>query len=313
MKKIICVVGPTASGKTALAVELAKELSGEVVSCDSMQIYRGLDIGTAKPTQTEMQGIPHHMIDVCDPWEVYSVARYVEEASLCMDQILERGNIPILAGGTGLYMDSVLKGLHFSKGVGDGILRERLEKMYSRRGANAMHRLLGRVDGAAAARIHPNDRKRVLRALEVRFSEQKTITEHNEQSRSLPARYRALTFGLDFQDRSLLYDRINRRVDAMFKGGLVDEVHRILPSLHPNSGAFQAIGYKEIIAAIREGRSAATANEPIKLSTRRYAKRQLTWFRKTPTVCWFQRDLLLDSDILTISTEKAREFLYNDG
>jgi len=300
---VLCVAGPTASGKTALAVELALTLGGEVVSCDSMQIYRGMDIGTAKPDMEERRGVPHHMIDVADPDEDYSVSRYVFEASACVDDILRRGKVPIIAGGTGLYMDSLIKGLYFSKGAGDGILRKRLDELYNRFGGERVYLLLKSKDPAAASKIHPNDRKRVCRALEVYFSTKKPISVHNEETRSLPPRYKAIYLGLDYKNREILYRRINERVDLMFLNGLVGEVQRLISSNPESSTSLQAIGYKEIIASLRDGLPPESAAEDIKRATRRYAKRQLTWFRRNPEMIWFYKDLQKESDILRISTE----------
>ncbi len=303
MDTVLCVAGPTASGKTALAVELALALGGEVVSCDSMQIYRGMDIGTAKPDMEERRGVPHHMIDVADPDEDYSVSRYVFEASACVDDILRRGKVPIIAGGTGLYMDSLIKGLYFSKGAGDGILRKRLDELYNRFGGERVYLLLKSKDPAAASKIHPNDRKRVCRALEVYFSTKKPISVHNEETRSLPPRYKAIYLGLDYKNREILYRRINERVDLMFLNGLVGEVQRLISSNPESSTSLQAIGYKEIIASLRDGLPPESAAEDIKRATRRYAKRQLTWFRRNPEMIWFYKDLQKESDILRISTE----------
>ena len=279
-KKILVIVGPTASGKTRMAVELAKAHNGEVVSADSMQIYRRMDIGTAKPTAEEMDGVPHHMIDVADPEEDFSVARYVELASACVDDILSRGKLPIVAGGTGLYVDSLLSGRTFAAFSPESSLRRELEAELAERGGEAMLAELSRVDPEAAARLHPNDHKRIVRALEVYRSTGRTISEHNRETRALPPRYEALTIGLNFQDRADLWARIDARVDQMAAAGLEREVRELLSSgLSPRCTAMQAIGYKEFVAAVegdmtwREG-------------SRQYAKRQLTWFRRNPKVHW---------------------------
>lgn len=311
MEKVICVLGPTASGKTALAVDLATRLGGEVVSCDSMQIYRGLDIGTAKPTAEEMGGIPHHMLSVADPNDKYSVARYVEEAAVCIDDILSRGRVPIIAGGTGLYMDSLMRGLYFSNAPEDGILRKRLETMHDRFGGERMYKLLQARDPAAAAKLHPNDKRRICRALEVLFCGGPTISQHNAVTESIQPRFSGLYIGLDYKDRSLLHERIGRRVDRMFERGLIEEVQRLLPLLNPESGAYQAIGYKELIERMELGEDPLSAAEDIKTATRRYAKRQLTWFRRNRSVNWFYRDLEKDSEILEISSKYSRDHLYN--
>ena len=286
-KKILVIVGPTASGKTRMAVELAKAHNGEVVSADSMQIYRRMDIGTAKPTAEEMDGIPHHMIDVADPEEDFSVARYVELASACVDDILARGKLPIVAGGTGLYVDSLLSGRTFAAFSPESALRKELEEELAERGGEAMLEELSRVDPEAAARLHPNDHKRIVRALEVYRSTGKTISEHNRETRALPPRYEALTIGLNFQDRADLWARIDARVDQMAADGLEREVRELLSSgLSPRCTAMQAIGYKEFVAAVEGDMTWREAEELVKLRSRQYAKRQLTWFRRSRDTHW---------------------------
>ena len=286
-KKILVIVGPTASGKTRMAVELAKAHNGEVVSADSMQIYRRMDIGTAKPTAEEMDGIPHHMIDVANPEEDFSVARYVELASACVDDILARGKLPIVAGGTGLYVDSLLSGRTFAAFSPESALRKELEAELAERGGEAMLEELSRVDPEAAARLHPNDHKRIVRALEVYRSTGKTISEHNRETQALPPRYEALTIGLNFQDRADLWARIDARVDQMAADGLEREVRELLSSgLSPRCTAMQAIGYKEFVAAVEGDMTWREAEELVKLRSRQYAKRQLTWFRRNPEVHW---------------------------
>ena len=286
-KKILVIVGPTASGKTRMAVELAKAHNGEVVSADSMQIYRRMDIGTAKPTAEEMDGVPHHMIDVADPEEDFSVARYVELASACVDDILARGKLPIVAGGTGLYVDSLLSGRTFAAFSPESALRKELEEELAERGGEAMLAELSRVDPEAAARLHPNDHKRIVRALEVYRSTGRTISEHNRETQALPPRYEALTIGLNFQDRADLWARIDARVDQMAADGLEREVRELLSSgLSPRCTAMQAIGYKEFVAAVEGDMTWREAEELVKLRSRQYAKRQLTWFRRNPAVHW---------------------------
>ena len=248
--KILVIVGPTASGKTRMAVELAQRHNGEVISADSMQIYRTMDIGTAKPTKEEMGGIPHHMIDVADPEEDFSVARYVEMAARCVDDVLERGKLPIVAGGTGLYIDSLLSGRTFAPFSPDSALRGELERELAEKGGQAMLEALAQVDPEAAQRLHPNDHKRIVRALEVYRSTGKTITQHNRETQAIPPRYNALTIGLAFQDRQAMWRRIDQRVDEMVAAGLEDEVRRLLTSgISPKCTAMQAIGYKEFTQA----------------------------------------------------------------
>ncbi len=304
---LIVICGPTASGKTALAVALAQALNGEVVSADSMQVYRRMDIGTAKPTVEEMAGVPHHMIDVADPEENYSVARYVQEAVPVVDDILARGRLPIVAGGTGLYIDNLIAGREFAPFPADTGLRESLQARAKAGGLPALREELARVDPEAARRLHPNDEKRIIRALEVWYATGKTITEHDRESRALPPRYTALTIGLDYADRADLRERIDRRVDEMMDRGLEAEVRALLDSgVSPGCTAMQAIGYKELAAALAEGRPAEEGAEEIKLRSRQYAKRQLTWFRRNRDVRWFRWGSSPDfSQALAFSTETA--------
>ena len=305
---ILIICGPTASGKTALAAELALLLDGEVVSADPMQVYRGMDIGTAKPTQGEMRGVPHHMLDVADPRENYSVARYVAQAVPIVDGILARGKLPIVAGGTGLYLDNLVAGRQFAPFAPDSGLRERLQERVRTEGLPALRRELERADPEAAGRIHPNDEKRTLRALEVYLATGKTITQHDRDSRALPNRYTPLTIALNFGERPWLWERIDRRVDHMMAQGLEGEVRGLLASgVSRECTAMQAIGYKEIAAAIAEGRPAAEGAEEVKLRSRQYAKRQLTWFRRNKQAYWFNWEKIPDlSAAAVFSTELAR-------
>ena len=289
--KILVISGPTASGKTRLAVELALRHGGEVVSADSMQVYRRMDIGTAKPTPEEMRGIPHHMLDVAAPEEDFSVARYVELAAPCVDDILARGKLPIVAGGTGLYLDSLLSGRTFAPFSPDGGLRARLEARFDALGGEAMLGALAAADPEAAARLHPNDEKRIVRALEVYLSTGKTITQHNRETLALPPRYDALTITLAFQRREDMWARIDRRVDEMMERGLAQEVRSLLDSGVPEKcTAMQAIGYKEMAAALRGDGDVDRAAREIQLRSRQYAKRQLTWFRRNGAAKWITWD-----------------------
>ena len=307
MKNIICIAGPTASGKTALAVELAKELNGEVVSCDSMYVYKYMDIGTAKPSEDEKQGIPHHMIDVADPWEDFSVSRYCELATPIVEDILARGKTAIVAGGTGLYMDALIRGNDFAPFPSTG-QREKLEAQCDEMGLDYMKDWLTRIDPEAAARIH--DRKRLLRALEVYLETGETITEHNRRTQLIPPKYSPLWLGLDFADRAELYRRIDLRVDIMLQQGLVEEITELLGSGIPaRCTAMQAIGYKEFVAALRENGSIAQAAEAVKKASRHYAKRQLTWFRRNSNVHWLIRQPGETSEeILMKAQQILREF-----
>lgn len=289
-EKILVVTGPTATGKTALSVELAKKLGGEIVSADSMQIYRGMDIGTAKVTKAEMQNIPHHMIDIADPSEDYSVSRYVEEADAAVRGILSRGRLPIVAGGTNLYIDSLIAGLDFAEKAEDAALRESLNKQYDDIGGEAMLEHLRSFDPERAAKLHPADKRRIVRAVEIYILTGETITRHDEETKKRPKRYDAVKIALTFADRAVLYDRINARVDKMVSDGLFDEVKGLLDSgLSPACTSMQAIGYKEPAAYFRGEMSKDEAIELIKLSSRRYAKRQLTWLRRDTTVLWHER------------------------
>lgn len=288
-EKIVVITGPTATGKTRLSVELAKKFGGEIVSADSMQIYRGMDIGTAKVTHTEMQGVTHHMIDIADPTEVYSVSRYVEDANKAVQDILARGRLPIIAGGTNLYIDSLISGLDFAERAEDNALRERLNAQYDELGGEAMIATLRGFDPERAAKLHPADKRRIVRAIEIYTLTGETITEHDEKTRKRPKKYDAVKIALSFADRGMLYDRINERVDKMVADGLFDEVKGLLDSgLSPDSTAMQAIGYKEPAAYFAGEITKDEATELIKLSSRRYAKRQLTWLRRDETVKWYQ-------------------------
>lgn len=308
MNNIICIVGPTASGKSALAVELAKEYHGEVVSCDSMQVYRRMDIGTAKPTVDEMQGIPHHMIDVAEPDEDFSVSRYCRLASPIVDDIVARGKTAIIAGGTGLYMDSLIRGNAFAPFPATGV-REKLEAQADAEGMEAMLNWLASVDPESAARLHLSDRKRIIRALEVYWETGETITEHNRKTQEIPPKYTPLWLGLDFADRSELYRRIDLRVDSMLEMGLIAEIKGLLASGIPaKCTALQAIGYKEFINALNGEETILQAAEEVKKSSRHYAKRQLTWFRRNQAMHWLTRQAgQKNEEVLTA----ARQIIYD--
>ena len=289
MSKIICIAGPTASGKTALAVELAKATGGEVVSCDSMQIYKYMDIGTAKPTAEEMQGIPHHMLNVAEPWEDFSVTRYCAMASPIVDDILSRGKTAIIAGGTGLYMDSLIRGNSFAPFPATG-RREELEALAREKGIEAVLEQLRKVDPDSAQRLHPSDQKRIIRAMEVFLETGETITEHNRKTQLIPPKYNALWFGLDDSNRQTLYDRIDNRVDKMLEAGLLEEIRGLLARGVPEKcTAMQAIGYKEFLGALAGFCTLEEAADQVRQSSRRYAKRQLTWFRRNSAVHWLVR------------------------
>ena len=306
--KLVVITGPTASGKTALGVMLAQRLGGEVVSADSMQIYRGMDIGTAKPTPEEMQGVPHHMIDIADPTENYSVSRYAAEATACVDDILARGKLPIVVGGTGLYIDSLIAGRTFADGTADTALRQELSERYDEIGGAGLLGELRKFDPERAAKLHPADKKRIVRAMEVYILTGKTITQHDAETRAVPPRYDAAKIALTFADRQDLYARIDRRVDIMMQQGLLDEVRALLAAGIPaDCTAMQAIGYKEALSYLDGAATREEAIEEIKLRSRQYAKRQLTWLRRDKDIHWFYwkktRDL---PDCLAFSTEILR-------
>ena len=305
MNSILCLAGPTASGKTALAVELAKDLNGEVVSCDSMQVYRRMDIGTAKPSPEEMQGIPHHMIDVAEPEEDFSVSRYCAMAAPIVDDIVARGKTAIIAGGTGLYMDSLIRGNDFAPFPSTGV-REKLEAEADEVGLPAMLARLREIDPDTADRVF--DRKRILRALEVYLETGETITEHNRKTRLIPPKYTPLWLGLDFADRGELYRRIDQRVDIMLEMGLMEEIRSLLDSGIPEKcTAMQAIGYKEFVNALEGKETVQQAAEEVKKASRHYAKRQLTWFRRNPAVRWLVRSGDDDREILASARQIIRD------
>ena len=302
---LICVVGPTACGKTKLGVLLAQRFNGEVVSVDSMQIYRGMTIGTAAPTVEEMDGVPHHMIAVADPAEQWSAARYVRSATACVEDILSRGKRPILVGGTGLWLDGLIRGHGFAGGHAGGEVRRQLQEELARNGMEPLLAELRRVDPESAERLHPADEKRILRALEVWRETGKTISAHNAETAALPPKYRAVYIGLQFTDRQDMRDLIDRRVDIMVRDGLLEEVRALLESGLPRgSTALQAIGYKEFLSVLDGAATEAEAIEEVKLRSRQYAKRQLTWLRRNPDIHWIWWDKERDFDrALQISTE----------
>ena len=304
MSKVLVISGPTATGKTELGVELALRLGGEVVSADSMQLYKLMDIGTAKPTPEETRGVPHHMIDVVSPFERYSVSRYVQEAGLAVDDVLSRGRLPIIVGGTGLYIESLILGRDFSDSEDDFELRRRLEAEYDAEGGERMLEKLSQYDPDRAAKLHANDKKRIVRALELAHGGT-TITRHDENSRKTPPRYEADYIILNFEERQRLYDRIDLRVDRMMERGLLTEVQSLLDlGLTPGHTAMQAIGYKELCAALNGEYSVSEAVELIKRSSRRYAKRQISWWTRNPSalrISW--REAPNISEGVRISTE----------
>ena len=285
MNKLICIAGPTASGKTALSIALAEALDAQIVSCDSMQVYKYMDIGTAKPTLEERKGIVHHMLDVAEPDEDFSVSRYCAMADPIVADILARGRTAIVVGGTGLYMDSLIRGNAFapfpSTGVRERLEAEPIEDVYAR---------LSAIDPEAAARLHLSDKKRIIRAMEVYLETGITITEHNRRTQLLPNKYDPVWFALEDENRQDLYDRIDRRVEIMLEQGLVEEIRSLLVRGIPKKAtALQAIGYKEFLAALDGQCTLAEAAAQVQQASRHYAKRQLTWFRRNPAIHWLRR------------------------
>ena len=309
--KILCIVGPTACGKTTLGVLLAKRLNGEVVSVDSMQIYRGMTIGTAAPTEKEMDGVPHHMVAVAEPEENWSVARFVEEADKCIQDILSRGKLPVLVGGTGLYLDAIIAGRSFAPGESGGEVRKMLEKRLAEEGIAPLIEELRAVDPESAERLPPADEKRILRALEVWLETGKTITQHNLESQAIPKKYDAVYIGLAFTDRADMRALIDLRVDKMVEAGLIDEIRALLDrGVDRSCTALQAIGYKEFLAAMDGEATIEDAIEEVKLRSRQYAKRQLTWLRRNEAVFWINWEKERNfSDAVRLSTD----FLATQG
>jgi tRNA dimethylallyltransferase len=284
--KLVVVCGPTASGKTRLAVDVALRFGGEVVSADSMQVYRGMDIGTAKPTAKEMRSIPHHMIDCAEPGAAYGAAMYRERARACISEIAARGKLPILCGGTGLYISAVVYPLDFAGAEADGRLREELKAFAEEHGAATLHARLGQIDPRAASAIHPNNIRRVIRALEKAQSGKAGEGESLFNGEPL---YDTAWVGLTM-DRQALYKRIDARVDDMMRRGLLEEARGLAASLGRESTAFQALGYKELIGYIEGKATLEEAVARVKTGTRNYAKRQMTWFRRESRIRWFDVD-----------------------
>lgn len=288
-KKVLAVVGPTASGKTKLSIELAKTLNGEIVSADSMQIYKGMNIGTAKPTEFELCLVKHHLVDFLDPKEKFSVAQYVSLAKKCIEDICSRGKTPVVCGGTGLYVDSLLNNIVFTKSDSNYELRKNLMEQGKKFGGQFLIEKLAEFDPEMAKDVHPNNLKRLVRAIEIYHTTGKTMSEHIKESRKIPSPYDSLIIGLNFQDRNVLYERINKRVDQMIESGLEKEAIEIL-----NKGvditALSAIGYKEMLGYINGDYDFDFAVELIKKNTRHYAKRQITWFKRNQSVNWIYVD-----------------------
>lgn len=301
--KTLFIVGPTASGKTSVSIELAKRFNGEIVCADSMQVYKGIHIASAAPDTEEKQGIPHHLFEFLDLDNQFSVADYVIKAKECINEIASRGKLPIVVGGTGLYISSLLDNTEFQTEETDFDLRKNLESRFDEVGAEQMLRELTEFDPVTAERLHPNNRRRIIRAFEVFKLTGKTVTEQNEASHNIESNLNPLVIGINYDDRELLYDRINLRVDIMLKNGLLEEAERTF-ELNSNKGAFQAIGHKELYGYFSDECSLEEACEHLKQQTRRYAKRQLTWFRRDDRINWIYADNENSVEKAILLTEK---------
>ncbi len=286
--RVLAIGGPTASGKTSLSVALAKQFNGEIICADSMQIYQGLDIGTAKVTPEEVEGVPHHMVGFLEPQTPFSVADFVEMADGCIREISARGRLPILVGGTGLYIESLLKGVRFAEQKTDPALRRQLEEQAAREGVEAMHDKLTQVDPEYAATVHPNNLGRVLRALELYYATGVTMTQQREQSLPSQPPYDSLLCCLGFADRAALYQRIDLRVDQMMEQGILREAQLVYDHRDTYRTAAQAIGYKEFFPYLAGQAELASCVDKLKQASRNYAKRQLTWFRRMEGVAWLE-------------------------
>lgn len=308
--RLICICGPTASGKTALSVALAQQLHTEIISADSMQIYRGMDIGTAKPTMQERQGVPHHLLDVCAPGETFSVARYVELADAAAQDILSRGMVPVIAGGTGLYMDALIECSTFSGDETDLTIREKYQRMAAEQGNEAVHACLAAVDPEGAERLHPNNLKRVIRALEVYEQTGMTLDAFNRLHKRPAPKYQALKIAVCPAERQTLYDRIDRRVDQMLEDGLLDEIRRLLDAGALAGTAAQAIGYKELLGYLLEGQPLDECVALLKQRSRNYAKRQLTWLKRDDNIHWIYYN---KGEELPSILQEATKYLQNHG
>ena len=307
--KVVCIVGPTGCGKTGLGVALAERLGGEVVSCDSMQLYRGMVIGTAAPTEAETRGVPHHMVGVIDPREDYSVARYAADAAECVDGILARGKLPILVGGTGLYITSLLSGMAFAPEKTDPAIRARLQARADAGDGAALYAELQRIDPDYAAQVHPNNLPRVIRALELFEATGRRMSDQRREARPAEAPYDALCLCLTCRDRAVLYSRIDRRVDGMVENGVLDEARRVYDHRDAYRTAAQAIGYKEFFPYFEGTANLTECTERLKQATRNYAKRQLTWFRRQNDAVWLYLD---EEDVTERACTLVRAFLHNE-
>ncbi|MBQ7134208.1 MAG: tRNA (adenosine(37)-N6)-dimethylallyltransferase MiaA [Ruminococcus sp.] len=309
---LVVIVGPTASGKTSLSIEVAKALDGEIVSADSMQIYKGMDIATAKPTSQEQQGVKHHLIDFLDVSESFSVAQYCELAHECIKDIYDRGKLPILVGGTGLYIDSLINNVTFSKADSNEMLREELMIEYEQKGVDYLLDVLREFDEQSAIRLSvEKNPKRIIRAIEIFKTTGITMTEHNLKSHDVESPYKTVIIGLNAENREVIYDRINKRVDIMVENGLVNEAEKHLDVKHSNTAAM-AIGHKELLPFFGGERELDYCIENLKMQTRRYAKRQLTWFNRNEDIHWFYLDNTCKEDMITKAIKLIKKELFNE-
>lgn len=296
MQKVIVICGPTASGKTNLSIELAKKINGEIVSCDSMQIYKDMNIGTAKVTKEEMQGIKHYLVDFVSPDKRYSVAEYKKDATMAIEEILAKGKTPIVVGGTGLYVDSLIYDIEYQDIKIDEEYRAELEKIAEEEGLQKLYEMAKEVDSEAIKKVSANDKKRIMRILEIYKATGKNKTQQEIESRKNKVKYDYKVFAIDME-RSLLYERINKRVDIMMEQGLVEEVKMLLKKYKTFPTAMQGLGYKEVVAYINNEYTKEEMVEKIKQETRRYAKRQLTWFRKNKETIWINGENPADVNV----------------
>ncbi len=310
-KKAIVVVGATASGKTALGVHIAKNFNAEVISADSMQIYKGMDVATAKPTTEEMDGIKHHLIDFVDVQRQYSVSDYCDDAKKVFDEIIENNKLPVIVGGTGLYIDSFLSNTKFLESASSDNIRQELLLEADRNGIEKLYEQLKVIDPDAAKNIHPNNVVRVVRALEIYKLTGKTLTEQNKLSHKVESDIEPLYIGINYSDRENLYNRINSRVDLMLKAGLLEEAKDFF-KLNPSKTAFNAIGYKELKPFIDGNLSLDVCVENLKRETRRYAKRQITWFKRNKNINWFYADNLSKEELFESVDMLIEKFLGGD-
>ena len=310
-KKAIVVVGATASGKTALGVHIAQKFNGEVISVDSMQIYKGMDIATAKPTTDEMNGIKHHLIDFVDVKSQYSVSNYCDDARKTFDEIIENNKLPVFVGGTGLYIDSFLSNTKFLESASSENIRKELLLEVEKNGIESLYEQLKQIDSDAAKNIHPNNTVRVVRALEIYKTTGKTLTEQNNLSHAVESDIEPLYIGINYKDRDKLYNRINLRVDLMLESGLLEEAKEFF-KLNPSKTAFNAIGYKELKPFIDGNTSFDVCVENLKRETRRYAKRQITWFKRNQKINWIYADTLTKDELLETVDNLINDFLGGD-